>query len=117
MKTDSPRGFTFGDSPDASQCNATCPVSKAASVIDGKWTTLIIRDLLPGKRRYFELMQSLKGISPKILAARLRAMEQQGLLVKTIYPEVPPRTEYELTERGMRLSGVIAAMAEFGLTL
>lgn len=98
-------------------CSGSCPVSKAARVIDGKWTTQIVRDLLQGKRRYSELMRSLPGISPKVLAARLRFLEQQGLLIKTIYPEVPPHTEYQLTERGFRLRGVIAAMAEFGLTL
>ena len=98
-------------------CEASCPVGKTARVIDGKWTTRIVRDLLQGEKRYSELMQSLMGISPKVLAARLRFLEQQGILTKKIYPEVPPRTEYRLTERGQRLRGVIAAMAEFGLTL
>ena len=98
-------------------CVESCPVSKAARIIDGKWTTRIVRDLLQGKKRYSELMQSIPGISPKVLAARLRLLEQQGLLTKTVYPEVPPRTEYQLTDRGLQLRGIIAAMAEFGLTL
>ena len=102
---------------DSADCTDECPVRRAAQIIDGKWTTQIVRDLLPGKRRYSELLHSLSGISPKVLAARLRFLEQQGLLTKTIYPEVPPRTEYALTRLGKRLNGVIAAMAAFGQAL
>lgn len=98
-------------------CTPACPVSRTAQLIDGKWTTLIVRDLLPGKKRYSELLQSLQGISPKMLAARLKFMEEQGLISKTIYPEVPPRTEYCLTAKGQGLQRVIAAMAEFGASL
>lgn len=98
-------------------CGNSCPVSRAARVIDGKWTTLIVRDLLQGKKRYSELMHSLEGISPKVLASRLRFLEQEGLVTKTIYPEVPPHTEYQLTKRGLQLQTVIAAMAEFGMQL
>jgi DNA-binding HxlR family transcriptional regulator len=74
-------------------------------------------DLLPGKRRYSELLHTLDGISPKVLAARLRFLEGEGVTRKKIYPEVPPRTEYELTARGRRLQPVIEAMAQFGATL
>ena len=98
-------------------CNGTCPVARTAHIIDGKWTTQIVRDLLQGKKRYSELLHSLRGISPKVLAARMRFLEQQGLVTKTIYPEVPPRTEYELTARGLQLRSVIAAMAEFGMSI
>lgn len=98
-------------------CTSSCPVARAASVIDGRWTTLIIRDLLPGKRRYSELLASLSGISPKVLADRLRFLEAQGLLTKTIYPVVPPKTEYELTPTGRKLEAVIQAMAAFGAGL
>jgi len=98
----------------ARPCLDSCPVARAARIIDGKWTTQIVRDLLPGKKRYSELLRSLAGISPKVLAARLRFLEEEGLLTKTIYPEVPPRTEYALTQRGRRLTGVISAMAAFG---
>ena len=98
-------------------CLDSCPVAKAARIIDGKWTTQIVRDLLPGKKRYSELLRSLAGISPKVLAARLRFLEEEGLLTKTLYPEVPPRTEYTLTRRGRRLTGVISAMAAFGKAL
>lgn len=94
-----------------------CPVFRTAQIIEGKWTTQIVRDLLPGKRRYSELLHGLAGISPKVLAQRLRFLEEQGLLVKTIYAEVPPHTDYELTDLGRRLTGVIQAMAEFGMQL
>ena len=96
------------------QCDGSCPVAKTARLIDGKWTTRIIRDLLSGKKRYSDLQRSLTGISPKVLAARLRFLEEEGLITKTVYPVVPPHTEYQLTERGMKLRGVIAAMAQFG---
>jgi DNA-binding HxlR family transcriptional regulator len=95
-------------------CSAECPVHRTAQIIDGKWTTQIVRDLLPGKRRYSQLLASLPGISPKILAQRLRLLESHGLLVKTTYAEVPPRTEYELTHLGLQLKGVIREMSRFG---
>lgn len=98
-------------------CAETCPVSRAAAIIEGKWTTRIIRDLLGGKKRYSELLGSLTGISPKVLAARLRFLERQGVLAKTTYPVMPPRTEYELTPCGKRLRPVVLAMAKFGLQL
>lgn len=96
------------------ECGDGCPVSRTAQIIDGKWTTQIVRDLLPGKRRYSELLASLPGISPKILAERLRLLERHGLVAKTVYAEVPPRTEYELTALGRGLKNVIRAMAQFG---
>lgn len=86
-------------------------------MISGKWTTLIFRDLLPGKKRYSELARSLPGISPRMLAARLDMLCNAGLVAKTIYPTVPPKTEYALTEEGRRIEPVIAAMAEFGAGL
>lgn len=101
----------------SSDCTDECPVRRAALVIDGKWTTQIVRDLLPGKKRYSELIAGLPGISPKVLSQRLRMLEQLGLLTKTIYPEVPPRTEYELTRLGRELKVVIEAMARFGAVL
>lgn len=98
-------------------CDDTCPVRKTAEVIDRKWVTLIVRDLLDGKKRYSELQRSLVGISPKVLAERLHFLAERGILTKTIYPTVPLTTEYELTELGRQLQGVIQAMAEFGHAL
>ncbi len=95
-------------------CNDECPVKKTARLIEGKWTTLVVRELLPGKRRYSEIQRALSGISPKILTARLRLLESEGLITRTVYPTVPPTTEYELTDLGQKLEGVLAAMAEFG---
>ncbi len=101
----------------ADPCAGSCPVGRAAQILDGRWTTRIVRDLLPGRRRYSELLRSLAGISPKVLSARLHFLEEEGVVSKTTYPEVPPRTEYELTARGYRLQPVIAAMAAFGQSL
>ena len=101
----------------AEPCNDTCPVARAAEIISGKWTTLIIRDLLGGSRRYSELQKSLGGVSPRMLAMRLTELEAAGLITKTITPSVPPRTDYALTEKGWSLQPVIAAMAAFGVRL
>ncbi|NDY92720.1 winged helix-turn-helix transcriptional regulator [Ideonella livida] len=98
-------------------CADDCPVRRCAQLIEGKWTTQIVRDLLPGTRRYSELLAGLPGISPKVLAERLRLLERHGVLVRTVFAEVPPRTEYTLTPLGQQLRGVIAAMAAFGAQL
>lgn len=98
-------------------CDESCPVARAHAILGGKWTTLIIRDLLPGKRRFSELQRSLSGISPRMLALRLAALEAVGLVEKTIYPTVPPKTEYTLTLRGRGVEPVIAAMGVFGAGL
>lgn len=98
-------------------CDGNCPVRKTAEIIDGKWVTLIIRDLLSGKKRYSELLKSLGGVSPKMLAARLKFLEAKGILTKKIYPTVPPKTEYQLTKLGLRLKEVVVAMDTFGSKL
>ena len=99
------------------ECDATCPVRRAARFIGLKWTTLIARDLLSGKKRYSELMKSVEGISPRLLTERLRELEAAGLVTRTVYPTVPPSTDYELTELGMGFERVIQAMAVFGASL
>lgn len=101
----------------AGACDSSCPVQRTSKILDGKWTTLIVRDLIGGKKRYSELQRSLSGISPRLLAARLRLLEQQGILTRTAYPTVPPTTEYELTALGYGLCDVIEAMAKFGANL
>lgn len=98
-------------------CGFECPVQKSASILDGKWTTLIIRELLTGKKRYSQLQKGLGGISPKLLSARLKLLQQHDLITKKIYPTIPPKTEYQLTDLGMELKHVIGAMAKFGLKL
>jgi DNA-binding HxlR family transcriptional regulator len=98
-------------------CGPDCPVARANDILGGKWTTLVLRDLMGGTKRYSELQRSLVGISPRMLADRLTLLERQGLISKTIYPVVPPKTEYALTTRGEAVIPVITAMAQFGRTL
>lgn len=102
---------------EVTECVDDCPIRKTAEIIEGKWTTLIIRDLLSGKKRYSELQKSLEGVSPKVLAARLRFLAEKGLIERTVYATVPPTTEYELTALGRQFNKVILAMAEFGSLL
>lgn len=103
--------------PLESDCLPGCPVARAHAVLGGKWTTLIFRDLLGGTRRYSELMRSLPGISPRMLAERLKMLEAEGLVQRRLYPTIPPTTDYRLTDLGQGMAPVIAAMAEFGETL
>ena len=101
----------------AGVCGPSCPVARANEILGGKWTTLVLRDLMGGVKRYSELQRSLVGISPRMLADRLALLEREGLIGKTIYPVVPPKTEYTLTARGKAIVPVITAMAEFGRLL
>ena len=98
-------------------CNEECPVKKTAEIIEGKWTTLVIRELLPHKKRYSEIQRALTGISPKVLTTRLRTLEGKGIISRTVYATVPPTTEYELTGIGEKLKEVLDAMAKFGKIL
>ena len=102
------------DASGEAACDKNCPVRKTARIIEGKWTTLIIRELLGGSRRYSELQRGLQGISPKVLAVRLRFLAEQGLIERTVYDTIPPTTEYALTDKGKRFEQVIQAMADFG---
>ncbi|WP_307724030.1 winged helix-turn-helix transcriptional regulator [Cellulomonas composti] len=92
----------------------TCPVARSVAILDGRWTMLVIRDLLRGTRRFSELRSSLDGISPKTLTDRLRALEEHGLVERRQYAEIPPRVEYSLTARGAELEPVIEALATWG---
>lgn len=92
----------------------TCPVETTLTLISNKWKVLILRDLLPGTKRFGELKKSVGQISQKVLTAQLREMEQDGLLTRTVYPEVPPRVEYTLTELGYSLNPVLDAMRSWG---
>lgn len=95
-------------------CEKECPVVKTLKIIGGKWTVLIIRDLLGGTKRFGELRKSLAGVSPKTLSERLKCLEKEGITVRKIYPEVPPRVEYSLTARGRSLATIINSMKEWG---
>ncbi|HHI79725.1 MAG TPA: transcriptional regulator [Planctomycetes bacterium] len=96
------------------ECDPTCPVKKTAEIVGTKWTTLIIRDLLTGTKRYSQLKRSLKGISPKMLSDRLRMLSKRGMIQRRVLDTNPPTTEYSLTPLGKQLEGVIQAMAAFG---
>lgn len=91
-----------------------CPVETTLMLISDRWKVLIIRDLLDGTKRFGELKRSVENVSQKVLTANLRAMEESGLLTRTVYAEVPPRVEYTLTETGYSLKPVLDAMMAWG---
>lgn len=93
-----------------------CPVETTLTLISDKWKVLIIRDLLSGTKRFGALKKSIGGVSQKVLTAQLRQMEESGLLTRTVYPEVPPRVEYTLTELGYSLKPILDAMWDWGET-
>lgn len=91
-----------------------CPVETTLTLISSKWKVLILRDLMTGTKRFGELKKSLGQVSQKVLTAQLREMEEDGLLTRTVYPEVPPRVEYTLTELGDSLKPILDAMWVWG---
>lgn len=91
-----------------------CPVEITLILISNRWKALIIRDLLDGTKRFGELKKSVGNISQKVLTANLRSMEESGLLTRKVYPEVPPRVEYTLTETGYSLKPISDAMVKWG---
>jgi DNA-binding HxlR family transcriptional regulator len=95
--------------------NETCPVCRTAEIVCGKWTLLVIRDLAEGRSRFCELERSLQGISPRTLSLRLRALEEEGIVERQTFPEVPPRVEYALTDKGRALVPLIEDMRAYGL--
>lgn len=94
--------------------NEQCPVCRTAEVIAGKWTLLVIRDLAGDSRRFCELERSLEGISPRTLSLRLRTLEDEGIVERQTFPEVPPRVTYALTEKGRALVPLIEDMRSYG---
>lgn len=94
--------------------DTSCPVCATADLICGKWTILVIRDLADGRTRFCELERSLAGISPRTLSLRLRALEEEGIVERRTFPEVPPRVEYRLTTKGEALLPIIEDMRRYG---
>lgn len=92
-----------------------CPVATTVGLIGNKWKLLILRDVLAGPRRFGELLKSLEGISQKVLTDNLRAMEADELLKRRVYPEVPPRVEYSLSELGESMRPIFKQLEEWGL--
>ncbi|MCD8065823.1 MAG: helix-turn-helix transcriptional regulator [Oscillospiraceae bacterium] len=91
-----------------------CPVETTLTLISDKWKVLILRDLMPGTKRFGELKKSIGHVSQKVLTAQLRQMEQSGLVIRTVFPEVPPHVEYTLTDLGFRRKPILDAMWEWG---
>lgn len=91
-----------------------CPVETTLTLIGDKWKVLILRDLLTGIKRFGELKRSVGNVSQKVLTAKLRDMEESGLLTRKVYAEVPPRVEYSLTELGHSLRPILDAMSDWG---
>lgn len=91
-----------------------CPVKTTLTLIGDKWKVLILRDLLPGTKRFGELKKSIGSVSQKVLTAQLRDMEENGLINRKVYAEVPPRVEYSLTDLGKSLEPILDAMWNWG---
>ena len=92
-----------------------CPVEYTASLLGNKWKPLILRELLSGTKRYNELTRNVVGISPQVLTENVRELEEDGVISRKVYPEVPPKVEYSLTEKGNDLKDIIEAMKTFGI--
>ena len=92
-----------------------CPVETTLMLISNRWNVLILRDLMEGTKRFGELKKSLGNISQKVLTANLRAMEENGLLIRTVYAQVHPKVEYTLTDTVYSLKPVLDAMVQWGI--
>ncbi|MEX2032274.1 MAG: helix-turn-helix domain-containing protein [Dehalococcoidia bacterium] len=92
----------------------TCPVARSLDLLGDRWTLLVVRDLLRGHTKFTELMESLAGISPNLLSARLKSLEDARVVVRSFYSEHPPRAEYALTDKGRALGSVIRAIYQWG---
>jgi DNA-binding HxlR family transcriptional regulator len=95
--------------------DASCPVCRTAEIVCGKWTLLLVKELAEGQSRFCELERSLDGISPRTLSLRLRALEEEGIVVRETFSEVPPRVEYALTEKGRALVPIVDDMRLYGM--
>ena len=93
-----------------------CPVATTVQLIGSKWKLLILRNLLQRPWRFNELRKDLEGISQKVLTDSLRSMEDDGIITRTVYPEVPPRVEYALSELGESMRPIIKVMEQWGIT-
>lgn len=96
------------------QCTDPSPVNVTLKVIGGKWKPLVLWHLHDGSKRFHELEKRLTGVTQKMLTQQLRQLEADGLILRTVFPEVPPHVEYSMTEHGRSLEPVLMAMAEWG---
>lgn len=103
---------------DTSHClEIECPIQFTLNIIGSKWSLLILRELFAGNRRTHEFLEALPGISSKTLTIRLRELETYGLVSRKVYPEIPPRVEYSLTDKGREIQPVITSLYQVGLRL
>ncbi len=93
-----------------------CPVARTLDILGDRWTILVIRDLLRGINRFTDLQESLTGISPNLLASRLKRLEQAGMVERAFYSDHPPRAEYRLTAKGRDFAPVVKSMFDWGTT-
>ena len=91
-----------------------CPVEVTLLLLSNKWTILILRDLFTGTKRFGEVKKSLNGVKQKVLTANLRSLEEKGIIEREVFPEVPPRVEYRLTDLGKTLDPIIKSMHDWG---
>lgn len=114
-----PETITETRSPDsiapANKVRLTCAVETTLGIISGRWKVLIIRELLVGTQRFNQLHRSLPGITQKMLTQQLRELEEDGIILRQVYPQVPPKVEYSLTPLGESLDPVLQAMHEWGV--
>ncbi len=99
------------DTPD---CTSSCPVRKALKIFEGKYSASILRELLTGRKRFSELLKSIPGISSKTLSGKLKEYTSGGIVERHSYPEIPPKVEYCLTEKGAELEVIINELRRFG---
>ena len=92
-----------------------CPVATTVALIGSKWKLLILRNLLARPWRFTEMKKDLEGISQKVLTDSLRSLEEDGIVIRTVYPQVPPKVEYSLSELGESMRPIIQAMEQWGL--
>lgn len=91
-----------------------CPIARTLDILGDRWTILVLRDLVLGRSKFKDFLDSLRGISPNLLAQRLKRLEERGIVERVFYSDHPPRAEYCLTEKGKELVPVLRAMAEWG---
>jgi DNA-binding HxlR family transcriptional regulator len=96
--------------------NKQCPIESTLSLINGKWRILILKILTKGPARYGAIEKKIPGISAKVLTQQLREMESDGLIIRTIFAEIPPRVEYRLSEMGVSIFSVVFALYNWGMT-
>ncbi len=108
---------TIANAPPALRATQECAVERALAVVGAKWTLIVLHHLMDGPRRFGDLQRLIPGASPKMLTVRLRELEQLGLLTRTVYAEVPPRVEYQLTSQGRSLRPIIDSIERWGRSL